>query len=462
MPSSHFDKGAFHLLVANPVTGGSYRCRLPAANHCASGNSGNGREASVWVEEVTARLTVLEAEQGALVADTDRLKVQMDLATESSAALAGSSPPPKVAANNVIAETHRSDQTSPSDSQLLTALQTLERETNQTNGQLLAQNILLYKQVHDLEQQMDESMDNQSAMTEENERLRQQVQSLQKQNAELVTRQQTFEAKMTKVTFDLVENMNEIVQENSVMSQLLQALGHQMNASQTSSADQEHSEIAQQVCPCQNQIDRLQQRLQLLESVSNTTTEFNASPPSHVVDMESRLNQSVTQLSQRLALSTTQLSVRMQHDEYQIQDLSSQLNAAEKQLRSFTSQLSDPMNQLPNVTTQSADFDNQLNQALQLTQSVLQNYDKELEELAATQNTPVLSRTERGAREELKQQLDIVEKLMGRTSENSFRQSLAVEALRFRVGLLALSMAGINRMISPYIGRLALPGAGYF
>ena len=152
----------------------------------------------------------------------------------------------------------------------------------------------------------------------------------------------------------------------------------------------------------------------------------------------------------------------MQHDEYQIQDLSSQLNAAEKQLRSFTSQLSDPMNQLPNVTTQSADFDNQLNQALQLTQSVLQNYDKELEELAATQNTPVLSRTERGAREELKQQLDIVEKLMGRTSENSFRQSLAVEALRFRVGLLALSMAGINRMISPYIGRLALPGAGYF
>ena len=416
----------------------------------------------MWVEEVTARLTVLEAEQGALVADTDRLKVQMDFATESSAALAGGSPPPKVAANNVTAETHRSGQTSPSDSQLLTALQTLERETNQTNGQLLAQNILLYKQVHDLEQQMDESKDNQSAMTEEIERLRQQVQSLQNQNAELVTRQQTFEVKMTKITFDLVQNMNEIAQENSAMNQLLQSLDHQMNASQTSSTDQEHSQIVQQVCPCQNEIDRLQQRLQLLESVSNTTTEFNANVLSHVVDMESRLNQSVTQLSQRLALSTTQLSVRMQHDEHQMQDLSSQLNAAEKQLRNFTSQLSAPKNQLPNVTTQSAYFDNQRNQALQLTQSILQNYDRELEEFAATQNIPVLTRTERGEREELKQQLDIVEKLMGRTSENSFRQSLAVEALRFRVGLLALSIAGINRMISPYIGRLALPGARYF
>ena len=142
----------------------------------------------MWVEEVNARLTVLEAEQETLLADTDRIKVHMDLVTHHNTQLAGDSP--MAEADNVTADTHRFNQTSTQDSQLLVELQNLQRQTSQTNGQLLMQNIHLYKQVQSLEQQMDESR-------QQNEHLKQQVQSLEKQNNELTTRQQTLEARMT-------------------------------------------------------------------------------------------------------------------------------------------------------------------------------------------------------------------------------------------------------------------------
>ena len=85
------------------------------------------------MEEVKARLTVLEAEQGAFMADADRLKVHMDLVTRLNAQLAGESP--EVRANNSInTATHGFSETSPQVRKLSVELQNLEERKNETNA----------------------------------------------------------------------------------------------------------------------------------------------------------------------------------------------------------------------------------------------------------------------------------------------------------------------------------------
>ena len=65
MSSSQYKDGQFLLLLDNPVTGGSYTCNV-SQTHAASGyphgSSTHPGDASIAVDKVDARLSVLEAE----------------------------------------------------------------------------------------------------------------------------------------------------------------------------------------------------------------------------------------------------------------------------------------------------------------------------------------------------------------------------------------------------------------
>jgi hypothetical protein len=71
--STFYDSGNFHLVLPNPVRGGDYSCAVaqsPAVD-CLSGVSPLTNKTSVSVDEVGARLTLIEARQvkfGLLVA----------------------------------------------------------------------------------------------------------------------------------------------------------------------------------------------------------------------------------------------------------------------------------------------------------------------------------------------------------------------------------------------------------
>ena len=65
MSSSQYKDGQFLLLLDNPVTGGSYTCNVSqthAASGCPHGSSAYSGDASVTVDKIEARLSLLEAE----------------------------------------------------------------------------------------------------------------------------------------------------------------------------------------------------------------------------------------------------------------------------------------------------------------------------------------------------------------------------------------------------------------
>ncbi|XP_070201452.1 caprin-2-like [Littorina saxatilis] len=73
--SSQYKEGQFLLLLDNPVSGGSYTCRVPdssASVACLHGNS-TDVSSTVVVDDVKSRLTLLEAENRQVHADNRQL-----------------------------------------------------------------------------------------------------------------------------------------------------------------------------------------------------------------------------------------------------------------------------------------------------------------------------------------------------------------------------------------------------
>ncbi|KAK7111148.1 uncharacterized protein [Littorina saxatilis] len=69
LSSSDFSDGHFHLLVPNPVKGGNYSCGLPSntpANKCLPQRSALYTDVTVYVDEVSARFALQEAQLQAL------------------------------------------------------------------------------------------------------------------------------------------------------------------------------------------------------------------------------------------------------------------------------------------------------------------------------------------------------------------------------------------------------------
>ena len=78
--STDFNNGNFRLLLDNPIKGGSYMCRIPSqhlADACLSGNDAHKGEATLLVDEVDARLTLLEKEN-------EQLKQKYSVLTNST------------------------------------------------------------------------------------------------------------------------------------------------------------------------------------------------------------------------------------------------------------------------------------------------------------------------------------------------------------------------------------------
>jgi hypothetical protein len=78
--SSSYQDGQFHLLLPNPLEGGSYTCTLPLTAldvTCSSGNSSAQAHASVAVDTTAGRLSIVEAQQTDLIAENGELKQQL-------------------------------------------------------------------------------------------------------------------------------------------------------------------------------------------------------------------------------------------------------------------------------------------------------------------------------------------------------------------------------------------------
>nr|QBA18385.1 VIgL family C1q-related protein 10 [Littorina littorea] len=86
--SSTYNDGKFQLLLANPIKGGNYSCRIPAhsaAAACLPGHTPKPVVAGISVDSMEGRLTVMEAQQSALKEDNSGLKIKLsDLRTEFS------------------------------------------------------------------------------------------------------------------------------------------------------------------------------------------------------------------------------------------------------------------------------------------------------------------------------------------------------------------------------------------
>ncbi|KAK7116313.1 uncharacterized protein [Littorina saxatilis] len=86
---SRYKNGHFTLRLSAPVEGGNYTCRIPTNScdaHCLQEN-GDLRQASLHVDDVEARLMLLEAQQAALEQDHDVIKDEHTQLRESNASL---------------------------------------------------------------------------------------------------------------------------------------------------------------------------------------------------------------------------------------------------------------------------------------------------------------------------------------------------------------------------------------
>ena len=91
MSSSSEENGVYTLLLPNPVTGGSYSCRLsplsPAIG-CLHDVNSLMTSHDITVDEVKASLTLIEAEQKTVREDNARLKAELGrLKTETETAV---------------------------------------------------------------------------------------------------------------------------------------------------------------------------------------------------------------------------------------------------------------------------------------------------------------------------------------------------------------------------------------
>ena len=86
--STDFNNGNFRLLLDNPVKGGNYTCRIPSqhlADACLRSNTTRQGEATLFVDKVDARLTLLEKENEQLKQENSVLKNSMDARFQTAA-----------------------------------------------------------------------------------------------------------------------------------------------------------------------------------------------------------------------------------------------------------------------------------------------------------------------------------------------------------------------------------------
>ena len=77
-PSSGYEDGEFLLLLTPPVAPGPYTCRVPGHPQ-ATCRRGQPEEGVVVVDRTEARLVILESQQQAQLAVTEKLKEQNEL-----------------------------------------------------------------------------------------------------------------------------------------------------------------------------------------------------------------------------------------------------------------------------------------------------------------------------------------------------------------------------------------------
>ena len=216
LPSTQYSNGQFLLLLDNPVTAGSYTCKVPqafASSACIHGNNEQAGEATISIDSTESRLLALEAQQRALLAENMELKERL--------------------AHMELNHTEHTGQSLHNDSALVQQVQDL--------GQQLQ---LQQQQVQGLEEQLQERNQSRSdleQLQQQNQNssgLHQQVQDLEQQLhhqrrqvkdlGQLLQQQQLNNSDLYQQVRDLGQRLDQQNQNNSHLYQQVQDLEQQL------------------------------------------------------------------------------------------------------------------------------------------------------------------------------------------------------------------------------------------
>ena len=229
LPSTQYSNGQFLLLLDNPVTAGSYTCKVPqafASSACIHSNNEQAGEATVSIDSTEGRLLALEVQQRALLAENMELKERLS--------------------HMELNHTEQTGQSLHNDSALVQQVQDL--------GQQLQ---LQQQQVQDLEQQLQEQNQSSSDLSRQVQDLGEQLQQRNQNSSGLHQQLHDLEQQLHHQRRQ-VKDLDQLLQQqqlnNSDLYQQVRDLGQGLDQQ-----NQNNSDLYQQVHDLEQQLQQLSQ-----------------------------------------------------------------------------------------------------------------------------------------------------------------------------------------------------------
>ena len=229
LPSTQYSNGQFLLLLDNPVTAGSYTCKVPqafASSACIHGNNEQAGEATISIDSTESRLLELEAQQRALLAENMELKERL--------------------AHMELNHTEQTGQSLHNDSALVQQVQDL--------GQQLQ---LQQQQVQGLEEQLQERNQSRSDLSKQVQDLGKQLQQQNQNSSGLHQQVQDLEQQLhhqRRQVKDLGQLLQQQQLNNSDLYQQVRDLGQRLDQQ-----NRNNSDLYQQVHDLEQQLQQLSQ-----------------------------------------------------------------------------------------------------------------------------------------------------------------------------------------------------------
>nr|KAG5701400.1 hypothetical protein BaRGS_032732 [Batillaria attramentaria] len=321
VPSTYHKDGNYYLVLDNPLVSGDYSCQLPC----------DGQKATVSVDEVNGRLTLIEARQGAqqggLKAEVERQKAELQRQ--------------KVELQQQKVE-----------------LQIQEAELQQQKVELQNQTTDIQQQSMECQKQKVELQNQMTEIQQQNAQhsieLQQQEAELQKQNA--VLQNQTTElhqqrVELQKQKMELQQQMTEFQQQRAELQELKVELQNQTK------------DVQQQNAVLQNQTTELQrQKLQLQQQTTELQLQ-EAELQQQKVELQNQttdIQQQRVELQQQKA-ELQQLKAELAQQKVENADLKQKNTELARQLDQYHGENEELTNQLGNLTHYVHSLDNHLN-----------------------------------------------------------------------------------------------------
>ncbi|XP_070174216.1 hyaluronan mediated motility receptor-like [Littorina saxatilis] len=283
LPSTSYSNGTFHLAWHNPVTEGNFTCRVPSqVENCSPEGEGDRRRvaASVAVNGLVARVTVLEALHDAEVTQNQQLKTNASRMVEENQLLRKSVTGLEKSQNELIHQAAsfrqqidnlQAQSNSSALSQLMQRVQTLGASTHHHDNDHASQ-------IHDLQNQVDHLKQTAAQCCLKNTQLTQQTHTLSQQYAQLSTELLNVQRQLNSSGSSLLKDiaglnqrLNQVDQKCSALDTTVASLG-----ARVSSASQASSALSKQVSGLQLEVDTANQLgSSLTKQVTGLKTQVN-------------------------------------------------------------------------------------------------------------------------------------------------------------------------------------------